>query len=318
MVYLTKKRIKGRDYLYLIKSVRMPDGSVRKISKLVKERDSIKRLEKKHKDYFLKKEEALAAKYALKKFSTDHILGEEEIAKTESMRVRYRTLVKSIGKAQLKDMFDRFVANFTYETNALEGNSLTLKDVNIVIFENAAVKGKDLREVYEVRNARAVMDLVLKKRFDITHRSIIMMHKMFMKDIDDREGYKKFPNFLLGRRIRTTPPEKVQEEMTKLIEWHNKAIKRMHPLHVSAIFHGKFERIHPFPDGNGRVGRFLSNAILVNNGYPPLIIRKTQRIAYLSALEAFDGGHDGKLKRFFLEKFKTTYRKFFEIYFRYL
>ncbi|ODS42299.1 MAG: hypothetical protein MSIBF_02915 [Candidatus Altiarchaeales archaeon IMC4] len=318
MAYLTEKTINGKKYQYLVKSVRLPNGSIKKISKLTDGNDNLKKLEEKYNGYFIEKEVELNAEYALSRFKTNYVFTKEEITKIESMRVRYKYLIGSLDKAQLKDLFDVFVANYTYETNVLEGNSLTLKDVNIVIFENAVVAGKDLREVYETINARDVMDLVLKKKFDVSHKSAIKIHKMFMRDIDDRIGYKRFPNVLLGRRVETTPPEKVHEEMTKLIDWHNAALKDMHPLQVSAVFHGRFEHIHPFQDGNGRVGRFLSNVILVNNGYPPLIIRKTKRMSYLAALDAFDRGHKEKPERFFLDNFKDTYRKFFEIYLKYL
>ena len=79
-----------------------------------------------------------------------------------------------------------------------------------------------------------------------------------------------------------------------------------------------FEKVHPFEDGNGRVGRLIINIMLLSNGYPPLIIRKSQRIAYFAALEAFDNGHTGKLERFLVEKYKETYEKFFKMYIKYL
>ena len=144
------------------------------------------------------------------------------------------------------------------------------------------------------------------------------MHKMLMKDIDTRSGYKKISNFLLGKRLQTTPPEKVYEEMTKLINWYNENIEKIHPLIVAAIFHSRFEKIHPFEDGNGRVGRFLVNTILVNNGYPPIIIRKTSRTAYFTCLESADNGQYDKMERFLIEKFKNTYKNFFEIYIKYI
>ncbi len=164
------------------------------------------------------------------------------------------------------------------------------------------------------------MEAMLKKKFKINHAGILKIHRLLMKDIDERRGYKKIPNIIYReeKEVETTPPENVENEMDRLIEWHNKSIKVMHPLEVAAMFHGRFEKIHPFEDGNGRVGRFLINVILINNGYPPLIVRKTSRAAYMDSLKAFDNGYHDKLKRFLLKKFKDTHRKFFEVYVKYV
>ncbi len=324
MVYLAAKKIKGKNYTYLVKSVRLPDASVKTIMKKVDiktlDKRNTRKLATAYGDYFLQKEKELNAKWAAKKFRKNYIFSEGEIKKLEEIRVSYKYLIKKLGKNQLKDVFDRFTVNFTYDSNAIEGNSLTLKDVNIVIFENGAVECKSLREIYETRNSRRVVDCIFRKKFGINRKDIIKIHRLLMKDIDERSGYKKIPNIIYRteKEVKTTPPEKVEEEMTGLIEWYNKNTGNLHPLETAAIFHGRFEKIHPFEDGNGRVGRFLLNAILVNNGYPPLIIRKTSRTAYMESLKAFDSGYHDKLKRFLLKKFKDTYRKFFGIYVEYV
>lgn len=323
MVTIQKKRVGKKTYLYLVKAVRLPDGKVKKLDKILdknEKRLGIKILEKRSRDYFLRKEKESSAKFMQKNIKNSYIFSEAEIAKLEDIRVSYKYLLRGLSKNQLRDIFDRFTANFTYNSNAIEGNSLTLKDVRIVLFENGAVSGKGLREIYETRNSRLVVDSILKRKFKIRHEDIIKMHRLLMKDIDERTGYKKIPNVIIsaGREIKTTEPEHVKKEMDSLISWYNKNSKILHPLEAAIIFHGKFEQIHPFEDGNGRVGRFLINVILVNSGYPPLIIRKSVRKAYISALQASDGGHDEKLKRFMLEKFKETYRKFFEIYVKYV
>ncbi|MEA1924821.1 MAG: Fic family protein [Candidatus Altiarchaeota archaeon] len=318
MAYLTKKTINGKRYHYLIKSLRLPDGSQKKIQKLVKNPENMKALENRYRDYFIRKEKELYAKYAIEKYKTDPIYTENEIEKLESIRVDYKYLMRKLSEKQLKDAFDRFTVNFTYESNAIEGNSLTLKDVAIVLFENATIEGKDLREIYETRNLRDIMELVRKGRFDINPKDIIKVHKLLMRDMDTPVGYKKVPNYILGKSVETTPPEKVESEMSDLIQWYEKSIESIHPLKASAIFHGRFERIHPFEDGNGRVGRVLSNVILMKNKYPPLIIRKSQRLSYLKVLEDYDNGFDWSIKHFFLKRFKETYRKFFEVYTRYL
>ena len=322
MAYLTKKKIKGKKYLYFVKSVKMPDGKVAKIMKILdnkKKKLSVKGLENKYKNYFIEKEAELNSKYVVRNFRTNYIFSEAEMQKLESIKINYRNLMRRLTKEQIKNIFDRFTVNFTYNSNAIEGNSLTLKDVRIVINENGSVK-KDLREIYETRNSRRVVNLILSRRFDVSEKYIIKMHKMLMKDIDVRAGYKQLPNIIqsMGKEIETAKPENVKKEMDLLIKWYNDNKNEIHPLELAAMFHGKFEKIHPFEDGNGRVGRFLINIILIKNGYPPIIIRKSVRNAYMSALQAFDKNYEDKLKHFIVEKYKDTFEKFFEIYVKYV
>lgn len=210
------------------------------------------------------------------------------------------------------------MVNFTYESNAIEGNSLTLKDVAIVIFEKTMVKGKDLGEIYETRNSRDVVDLILKKRFKVSEKDTMRMHKLLVKDMGIATGYKKIPNYLFGRKTKTAPPEKVPQEMNALMDYYHDNEAKLHPLQLAAHLHGMFEKIHPFDDGNGRVGRFLINVILASKGYPPLIVRKTQRQAYFKCLEDFDNGYKTNIERFLLDRFKQTYKNFFSTYVKYL
>jgi Fic family protein len=312
-MYFKNRNISGKIYKYAVRAVRAIDGKVKHLEIIYKKQNKTE-LE----NTFNKKEKKENLKIMLSNFKTNHIFTEEEFEKIEDIRVNYRRIMKRLSKASRGDLFDRFTANFTYESNALEGNSLTLKDVVIVMFENASIKAKDLREIYETRNSRKVVETINKNKFDISHKSIIKMHKMLVKDIEIQIGYKKVPNAILGRELKTALPENVKGEMDSLIKWYDKNKEKIHPIELAALFHGKFEQIHPFEDGNGRVGRFLINVILVGRKYPPLIIRKSQRIAYLKALENFDNKHSDTLRRFVLERFKETYRKFFEIYAKYV
>jgi fido (protein-threonine AMPylation protein) len=319
MVSIKEKKIDGAKYYYLSKSIRMPDGKVSTIEKFIPDKKkSLNKLEEEFKDFFVKKEKELFTKFALNKYNTDSVFSEEELKKIEEIKVDFQRTIKKFSKSQWKDVFDRFTVNFTYESNALEGNTLTLKDVAIVIFEKRGIKGKELREIYETRNSRKVMDLILKKKFNVNEKDIIKMHSMLMKDIDERKGYKEIPNYIPGLNLEFTPPEKVQKEMKELIKWFEENKESIHPLQLSALFHSKFIKIHPFEDGNGRVGRFLINIMLINNGYPPLIIRKTQREAYLKCMGDSFRGYTANLERFLQKKYKKTYRDLFEAYLKYI
>ena len=312
-MHFKNKLINKIEYKYAVESFRLPNSKIKKIEVLINKnnKDKLKSvIEGKKKKEFLK--------YVLGAYETDVVFTKEEFEKIEAIKCDYGKILANLSKPNKKDLFDRFTANFTYESNALEGNSLTLKDVAIVMFENSTIKGKDLGEIYETRNSRQVIEGIMSNKFKISEEDIIKIHKILVKDLDISVGYKKFPNILVGKRIKLTSPENVKSEMEKLIKWYGENKEKFHPLKLASLFHGKFEQIHPFEDGNGRVGRFLINIILVNNKYPPLIIRKSQRISYLTALEKFDNKYSGTLERFILEKFKETYRKFFEIYFKYL
>lgn len=319
MTFISGKIIKGKRRYYLEKSVRMLDKKVKKFSVYLKGYNP----KKKHYEIgdYKKIIDAKIAKemieHAAKYYREKNVFDEEIFKRLEEIRLGYEEITRKLSKKQFQDIIDRFTVNFTYESNAIEGNSLTVKDVAFLLHEKRAMKEKDLREIYETLNTREAMELAFNNRLKIKEKDIIKLHKILVKNIGIETGYKKFPNFIIGRNVKTIQPEKVEEEMKTLVEWYHKN-GRIHPLQRAAIFHGKFEKIHPFEDGNGRVGRLLINIMLLNNGYLPLIIRKSQKISYFSCLEAFDKGYEDKLNRFLIEKYKKTYEKFFKVYVKYL
>jgi len=322
MVFVQERKSKGITYLYLDKSIRM-GNKVFKVSRyLGKKADFQKeKISKEIKKFALEidgKILSLAIQQARKRYRIAYPFSVDELEKIEEMNLRYKEIKKSLDKKDWTDIKKRFVANFVFESNALEGNSLTLKNFSDIVFEDKMSSSADLREVYDAKNSYAVFSKLFNSKKDITEPFIIGLHKGIMRNIDSRTGYKKIPNIILGRRISLAPPEKVQKEMEKLILWYNQKKSDTHPLELAFKFHHMFESIHPFADGNGRVGRMLLNHILIKNGYFPIIIRKTQRIGYLKALEAADLNQYIPLIRFALEKAKETYRKFFEVYYKYV
>lgn len=319
MAFISAKTIKGRVCYYLVESIRLLNGDIKKVSVYLKGYN-LKREYPRLKEYKIKlaeKLEILRREDIITFYKHDFIFDKQTLEKLEQIKVGYDKIRKQLTENQLQDVLDRFTVNFTYNSNSIEGNSLTLKDVTFILHEGQVPKGSDLREVYETINTRKAFAWIFQEKPDITEANIIRLHQMLVKDTGITCGYKKLPNFLLGRMVKTTPPEKVSEEMNKLIMWYKQS-KTVHPLQRASLFHGRFEKIHPFEDGNGRTGRLLINLILLHEGYPPLILRKTQRIKYFNTLAAFDTGYHDKLCRFLLEKYKETYSKFFEVYIKYL
>ena len=316
MVSVTYKTINKKKYLYAEYSFRLPNGKIKKISKLIQKEEE--KNKKEVKEYFLKKQIEAYKKYALENYEKDIIFSEEQIKKLEQIKVEYKEIMRRFTKKQIKDILDRFTVNFTYESNAIEGNSLTLKDVTLILGENIVPKNKDLREVYETRNTREAHELLFSNKIKINVKNIIKLQEVIVKDTGVSRGFKKLPNYIAMRNLETTPPEKVEQEINQLIKWYDDNKNKLHPLRLATEFHARFEAIHPFEDGNGRTGRILLNAVLLEHNYPPLIIRKTARVAYFSSLEAFDKGYKGKLERFLLDKIKKTFNNFFNVYVKYL
>ncbi len=323
MVFIQERKIKGTVYVYLEKSVRI-GKKVHKISKYLGKKNNITkiRLKKEIKKFTLelnKKIMSLLEKESKRKYSlTKYSLTLEEINKLESMNLKYKEIKRNLNKKDWGDIKKRFVANFVFESNALEGNSLTLRNFSRIILEEKTSSSVDLREVYDAKNSYEVFSKLFEARGRITEKFVINLHKKIMNKLDERVGYKKLPNIILGRNLKLAKPENVPKEMAKLLEWYYTNEGKIHSLELALRFHHQFEQIHPFADGNRRVGRMLMNYILIKRGYYPIIIRKSHRNRYIKALEAADGRNYVPLIRFGIEKAKETYRKFFEVYYQYL
>lgn len=322
MVKITSKKVKGKKYVYLEKSVRI-SNNIRKISQYLGPHDrltktQIIRAKSAFEDKLLQKERDLRVRQITKRLKDlEFPLDEKEIRKIEEMNLKYKEIINNLHEKDIEDLNKRFIANYVFESNAIEGSSLTLKNVAEVVFENRISQGKDLREIYEAQNSYKVFLWLQKTRNEINHDFIIKIHAMLMDKIDDRLGYRNVPMGFLGKPLADlSKPEKVKEDMRNLLKWYQKSENKLYPLELAFKFHAKFEKIHPFCDGNGRVGRFLLNYILIRKGYFSIIIRKSTRNNYIKALEAADRGIWIVLMRFALKHYKNTFRNFFEIYYK--
>ena len=320
MPYLTIKQIKGKPYAYLEQSIRI-GKQVKKISKYLGPYTKALQVKEDSPEYnaeFLSKQTKLRTTNLLNTISHQFPITTEEIQKLEQMNLQYQHIKSRLHPKNITDLNKRFIANYVFETNALEGNSLTLKNVGEILFEQRISKGKDLREIYDAQNSYQTFLWLQQTKTNINHEFIIKIHSQLMQNIDDRLGYRNIPIILLGKPFtKLSTPETVYEDMTNLLLWYEQHEHTMHPLELAFKFHAQFEQIHPFCDGNGRVGRLLLNYILMKKNYFPIIIRKNSRNQYLKTLEAADRKKYTPLLRFALINYKKTFRNFFEIYYKY-
>ncbi|MEK6909236.1 MAG: Fic family protein [Nanoarchaeota archaeon] len=123
---------------------------------------------------------------------------------------------------------------------------------------------------------------------EITHEFIINVHDSLLENIDPRKGYRTTDVRVIRSNFDATPAPYVKTDMNLLVKWYEDHKNKLHPLTLATIFHHKFEKIHPFMDGNGRTGRMILSYILLKNNYPALIIRKKTKSLYLNALKKAD------------------------------
>ena len=195
---------------------------------------------------------------------------------------------RPIPKETLKSLRESVNLEWTYNSNGIEGNTLTLRETQVVL-EGITVGGKSIKEHLEAINhekAILFLDDLVKDNEPISEWNIKNIHQLILKDIDNENAGRYRKENVTIKGATHIPPDylKVPELMEKLILTYN-AWSEYHPIIQAALLHGELVKIHPFIDGNGRTSRLLMNLVLMNKGYNPVIIKKVSRLKYYEALD---------------------------------
>lgn len=195
---------------------------------------------------------------------------------------------RPFSKETLKSLRNSINLEWTYNSNGIEGNTLTLRETQIVL-EGITVGGKTLREHLEAINHEKAIEYIedlVKEKNPVTEWNIKNIHQLVLKEIDDKNAGKYRSENVAIMGATHTPPDHliVPELMEKLILNYQKWNK-YHPIIKAALIHGELVKIHPFIDGNGRTSRLVMNLSLMNSGYLPVIIKKENRLEYYNALD---------------------------------
>ena len=164
----------------------------------------------------------------------------------------------------------------TYHSNAIEGNTLTLRETQVVIEEGLTIGGHPLREHLEATNhahAYEYLTELANRHEPIGRDTILGLHRLVMEGIDDSAGsFRNGPVYIRGARMTPPPAGQVERLVSQWLEWIHGPALDYPPLIRAAVAHHDFEAIHPFFDGNGRTGRLLLNLMLMEEGYPPALL----------------------------------------------
>ena len=272
MTYIEIQEKKGKKYYYKVRSIKK-NGKVSK--------------KKIYLGVDLSKEEILKkGKEADKKLDIfKSILSNEDIKFLDNLKNDF----SKEPKENFENRYEAFCSLFTHNSTAIEGNSLTLPETAHLLFKGVVPATKSLREINEVLNHKRAFDYILKYGGDITKEFILALHVLVVKetlreDLVSQIGKFRTVQVYIGDSVPPKPHE-VPEKITNLLKWYSNNKNKLHPLIIASYVHTEFEKIHPFVDGNGRVGRLLINFILHKNKYPMVNIPNSRKFKYYNVLQ---------------------------------
>ena len=191
---------------------------------------------------------------------------------------------------EVERLRDEFMVNYTYNSNAIEGNTLTLQETALVL-QGLTVDRKPLKDHLEAvghRDAFLYIQELAKRRSRLREHEIRSIHTLVLMDKpEDRGVYRRVPVTIVGAYTEPVQPYLIAPKMGELLRLNEERKKMMHPVERIARFHLEFEGIHPFIDGNGRTGRLVMNLELIRSGYPPINVKFADRKRYYEAFDAY-------------------------------
>ena len=209
--------------------------------------------------------------------------------------------LRPFTQGELERLNEEFVTEYTYNSNAIEGNTLTLRETDMVL-RGLTIDKKPLSHHLEAIGHKEAFDYVVslvQQNEPLTERIIKEIHYLVLADKkEDRGVYRRIPVSIMGAAHEPVQPYLIQPKMEKLLSDYSK--DETHIVSRLARFHIEFEAIHPFIDGNGRTGRLLVNLELMKAGFPPIDIKFADRVSYYNAFDEYHVKHNlGAMEQLF-------------------
>ncbi len=305
MVYLAKQKRGQKEYYYLVEVLRLGKDRRKQIRQYVgTTRPSQTKME------------ILSAKLREKiekeqqKVSGYHYLLPDEIQRIDKINSDFQKRFEKMDPEEKEAFEQNFVNTFVYNSNSIEGSTLTKKEVALLLEENIA-PNKPLEDVLEAKNAQKVIHYLKNHNPPFTIDEVQKWHEMYFKDTKPHIAgkFKTKENWLRDGKFQTTLPQYVLSDMKNYFFEYDKQKNQLHPLELAAWAHWKFEKIHPFQDGNGRTGRLIMNHILNQHHYGMIDIKTRDKREYRKTLAKCDREETGApLSKLLIKRFVKQYQ----------
>jgi Fic family protein len=219
-----------------------------------------------------------------------------ELLKSIEGKKRELDALRPFSSEIVRKLDEQFTVEWTYNSNAIEGNTLSPQETDLVINRGLTIGNKTLKEHFEAINHKEgiqfLYDFVRKKK-ELDEAVILEIHKIILKNISEADAgrYRNANVMIMGAAHLPPSAIKIPRLMTEFMEWYYEHKSKLSVAELSARIHYKLVYIHPFIDGNGRTSRLMMNLILLQNGYPPAVILHIDRRKYYRVLKEADREH---------------------------
>lgn len=197
---------------------------------------------------------------------------------------------RPLTPAEAEALRQEFIVEHTYNSNAIEGNTLTLQETQLVL-QGITIDQKPLKDHLEAvgyKEAYEYMEQLAREQHELTLYEICSIHSLVLADRqEDRGRFRRVPVRIAGALTTPVQPYQIEPMMSALLADMDTLYRHMHVVEKAALFHLRFEAIHPFIDGNGRTGRLLMNLQLIKAGYPPINVKYSDRRRYYQAFDDY-------------------------------
>jgi Fic family protein len=303
MVSIVTKRIKGNEYIYLVTSVRKKGRVIQKTVKYIGKKRPVTKEEFECMKISYQEED-----WILNDFNDE--LSYQHHEKMKKASNSYKEYLKGLDEITKEKEREKFLSIFIANSNAIEGSTMTARDTFNYLFNDTVPKGHTKKELHMASNMMNAWNYVEEnqKKFP-KHEELFKLHEFVNRNIESEKTlgkYKKSQNYV--GNIYTTSHLFAEERMNSLLRWISNAFRKINDFEVAFQSHAQFEIIHPFVDGNGRVGRLLLNWLIMRKNHMPLAIPVKKRDDYISALNVSRAGKVEAICKFCFKEYIGQYR----------
>ena len=293
MVVVRKRKIGNEEFFYLEHSVRIK-GKVEK------------------KEKYLGKVIPKDIERIKQEFFHD-LFKEKWFSQLDALKKKFSTEYKKLPQTAKKKYIEHFMIKFTYDTNRIEGSTLTLKDTANLLRDGITPTNKPVRDVKEAESHRKLFYTMLDYKKDLSLNTVLHWHKILLQDTDKEIAGKirRHQVAIAGASVEFPFPAELDILLQEFFSWYHKAKHKLHPVELAALVHLKFVSIHPFTDGNGRISRILMNFVLNKHRSPMLNISYANRASYYTALERSQKTQkDHIFTQYLIKRYIKEYKKY--------